>query len=92
MMQAMSTGPRVGARTLAVAALLLALGTVVAYVGLLQALIPLRPVFYLSKDVPRPATVVIDRDGVVRWTAFGDNVQSRPDPHDVLRAVRALAG
>jgi hypothetical protein len=48
MMQAMSTGPRRGTRTLAVAALLLALGTVVAYVGLLQALIPLRPVWYLS--------------------------------------------
>ena len=41
-------------------------------------------------DVPRPATVVIDRAGVVRWTAFGTNVQSRPDPHEVLRAVRAL--
>lgn len=41
-------------------------------------------------DVPRPATVVIDREGIVRWTAFGTNVQSRPDPHEVLRAVRAL--
>jgi peroxiredoxin len=41
-------------------------------------------------DVPRPATVIIDRAGVVRWTAFGDNVQSRPDPREILRAVRAL--
>lgn len=41
-------------------------------------------------DIPRPATVVIDRDGVVRWAAFGTNVQSRPDPQEVLRAVRAL--
>ena len=41
-------------------------------------------------DVPKPATVVIDRNGVVRWTAFADNVQGRPDPHAVLDAVRAL--
>jgi peroxiredoxin len=41
-------------------------------------------------DVPRPATVVIDRAGVVRWTAFGSNIQSRPAPRAVLRAVLAL--
>lgn len=41
-------------------------------------------------DVPRPATVVIDRQGVVRWTLFADNVQTRPDPREVVRAVRAL--
>ncbi len=43
-----------------------------------------------GKDVPRPATIVIDRDGVVRWTFFADNVQVRPDPREVLRAVRAM--
>jgi peroxiredoxin len=43
-----------------------------------------------GKDVPRPATVVIDREGIVRWAQLSDNVQSRPDPNDVLRAVRAL--
>jgi len=41
-------------------------------------------------DVPRPATVVLDRDGVVRWLSLSDNFQERPDPGDVLRAVRAL--
>jgi peroxiredoxin len=41
-------------------------------------------------DVPRPATVVVDRQGVVRWAFFADNVQVRPDPREVLRAVRAL--
>jgi peroxiredoxin len=41
-------------------------------------------------DVPRPATVVLDRDGVVRWLSLSDNFQVRPDPGDVLRAVRAL--
>jgi hypothetical protein len=48
MMQAMPVRPRIGTRTLALAALLLALGTVVAYVVLLQALIPMRPVWYLG--------------------------------------------
>ena len=43
-----------------------------------------------GKDVPRPATIVIDRAGIVRWAAFTDNVQTRPKPGDVLRAVRAL--
>jgi peroxiredoxin len=42
-----------------------------------------------GKDVPRPATIVIDRNGVVRWASYADNVQSRPDPSEVLRAVRA---
>ena len=41
-------------------------------------------------DVPRPATVVLDRDGVVRCFSVSRNVQVRPDPDDVLRAVRAL--
>ena len=43
-----------------------------------------------GKDVPRPATIVIDREGMVRWTRMATNVQARPDPEDVLRAVRAL--
>ena len=43
-----------------------------------------------GQDVPRPATILIDRDGVVRWTALASNIQGRPDPRDVLRAVRAL--
>ena len=40
--------------------------------------------------MPRPTTVVLDRDGVVRWLWVSDNFQVRPDPNDVLRAVRAL--
>lgn len=43
-----------------------------------------------GQDVPRPATIVIDRDGVVRWYSVTDNFQVRPDAGDVLRAVRAL--
>jgi len=43
-----------------------------------------------GQDVPRPATVVLDRDGVVRWLSIARNFQVRPDPGDVLRVVRAL--
>ena len=43
-----------------------------------------------GQDVPRPSTVVIDKHGVVRWMLFADNVQVRPDPREVLRAVQAL--
>lgn len=41
-------------------------------------------------DVPRPATIVLDRDGAIRWLSVSDNYQVRPDPADVVRAVRAL--
>ena len=43
-----------------------------------------------GQDVPRPATMILDRDGVVRWLSVTTNFQIRPDPADVLRAVRAL--
>ena len=48
MMQAMPRRLRVHTRALAVIAVLLALGTVVTFMGLLQALIPLRALWYLS--------------------------------------------
>lgn len=43
-----------------------------------------------GQDVPVPATVVIDRAGVVRWAAYARNFQVRPDPRDVVRAVKSL--
>ena len=43
-----------------------------------------------GQDVPRPATIVLDREGVVRWFSASRNFQVRPDPDDVLRAVRGL--
>jgi peroxiredoxin len=43
-----------------------------------------------GQDVPRPATIVLDRDGVVRWMSLSNNFQVRPNPGDVLRAVRSL--
>jgi peroxiredoxin len=43
-----------------------------------------------GQDVPRPATVVLDREGVVRWVSVSRNFQVRPDAGDVVRAVRGL--
>ena len=43
-----------------------------------------------GQDVPAPATIVLDRDGLVRWLTVADNYQVRPDPADVARAVRAI--
>src|SRR5256885_9136617 len=41
-----------------------------------------------GQDVPAPATIVVDRDGIVRWLSVADNFQVRPDPAEVARAVR----
>ena len=43
-----------------------------------------------GEDVPIPTTVVLDRAGVVRWLWISNNLQTRPDPDHVLRAVRNL--
>lgn len=43
-----------------------------------------------GQDVPRPATVVIDQRGIVRWLQLADSIQVRPDPTEVARAVRQL--
>ena len=43
-----------------------------------------------GQDVPRPTTVVIDRQGIVRWLSLADNIQVRPEPGDVSRAVLDL--
>jgi peroxiredoxin len=43
-----------------------------------------------GQDVPKPATVVLDKAGVVRWFSVTHNFQVRPPAGDVLKAVRAL--
>jgi peroxiredoxin len=43
-----------------------------------------------GQDVPRPATVVVDRQGIVRWLSVTRNFQVRPEAADVVRAVRGL--
>ena len=45
-----------------------------------------------GQDVPRPATVVLDKDGVVRWFSVSPELPGAPRSGDVLRAVRSLRG
>jgi hypothetical protein len=40
--------------------------------------------------VPLPATVIVDRNGRVRWVSVTDNFQVRPDPALVARVLRDL--
>ena len=43
-----------------------------------------------GKDLPKPATIVVDREGTVRGFKVASNFQVRPDPGDVLKVVRSL--
>jgi len=38
-------------------------------------------------DIARPATFVVDGDGVVRWRDLTENYRIRPRPDDILRAL-----
>ena len=41
-------------------------------------------------DIARSASVLVDADGVVRWTFVTTNVRVRPTPDDVIAAVDAV--
>jgi peroxiredoxin len=41
-------------------------------------------------DIARPATFVLDRNGVVRWRDLTENYRVRPHPTDVLRVIDGL--
>ena len=43
-----------------------------------------------GRDIAHSASVLIDGDGVVRWTSVTDNFRRRPTPATVLAAVDAL--
>lgn len=43
-----------------------------------------------GKDIALSASVLIDGDGIVRWTSITRNVRLRPDAADVLAAIDAL--
>jgi peroxiredoxin len=43
-----------------------------------------------GRPVPHPTTLVIDRDGVVRWRMTEVNYRIRPENPDILAALRAL--
>jgi peroxiredoxin len=43
-----------------------------------------------GKDVAYSASVLIDRDGIVRWTSIARNFRVRPTPAEVLAAIDRL--
>lgn len=44
-----------------------------------------------GEDIALSASVLIDADGVVRWTTVTRNVRVRPAPEEVLAAIDAHA-
>jgi peroxiredoxin len=44
-----------------------------------------------DREIPHPTTLVIDRDGIVRWKMTEVDYRVRPTNEDILRELRALA-
>lgn len=43
-----------------------------------------------GSDIAHPASVLVDADGVVRWTYVSDNLRVRATPDRVLAAIGAV--
>lgn len=43
-------------------------------------------------DIAYPAQVLVDRDGVVRWTYTSESYRVRARPEDVFTAIQSLPG
>jgi peroxiredoxin len=41
-------------------------------------------------DIARPADLLLDDDGVVRWARFTDNIRVRPHPEEILAEAKRL--
>ncbi len=41
-------------------------------------------------DIARPATIIVDKAGVIRWMSLPDRYSIRPDPQEIVAAVKAL--
>ena len=41
-------------------------------------------------DIARPANLLLDVSGVIRWAVFTDNIRVRPHPSTVLEQAKAL--
>jgi len=42
-----------------------------------------------TKDASRPGTIVVDREGRIRWFFIDSRIRNRPDPEEVLTQLRA---
>ncbi len=48
------------------------------------------PEGYGGEDIARPATIIIDKNGVVRWAKVASNFMVRPAPDEVIGALERL--
>ena len=42
----------------------------------------------MGKDVPRPTTLLLDKDRVVRWMRAESDIRTRPDPEEIFEQLR----
>jgi len=47
---------------------------------------------HAGEDIAYPAQILVDRDGIVRWTFRADSYRQRAHPDEILEAIAALAG
>lgn len=50
----------------------------------------LHPGGYGDQDISRPAVLLLDGKGVIRWAMFTDNVRVRAHPEALLEAAKKL--
>ena len=43
-----------------------------------------------GQDIARPTTIIVDKLGVIRWMSLPDYYSIRPDPEEIVAAVKAL--
>ena len=43
-----------------------------------------------DENIPRPANLLLDSQGVIRWAMFTDNVRVRAHPDALLEAAKKL--
>ncbi len=43
---------------------------------------------YKGGDVSRPATLIVNKEGFVRWIRATTNLMVRPDPEEILNVLR----
>jgi peroxiredoxin len=43
-----------------------------------------------SSDIARPADLLLDGDGVIRWAHFTENIRVRPHPEEILAQAKRL--
>ena len=43
-----------------------------------------------GRDITRPTTIIVDKAGVIRWMSLPGRYSIRPDPQEIVAALKAL--